>query len=136
MSVRLEATEDHTPLGLLVGGASGVGLGLVVAWRAAGGSLPACPLHAALGVPCPSCGGTRMIDALVAGDVGAALAWNPLLFVLGLALGAWALASAWRAACGLAAVRLVLAPRDGWLVRVVAVVAVGGNWAWLVWRGV
>lgn len=43
--------------------------------------LPPCPFLAVTGLWCPLCGGTRAVDALVAGDVGAALGLN-LLVVL------------------------------------------------------
>ena len=37
----------------------------------------ACPLRAATGVPCPFCGMTRAVVALVHGHVAASLAFNP-----------------------------------------------------------
>jgi hypothetical protein len=43
--------------------------------------LPPCPFLAITGLWCPFCGGTRALDALVAGDLGAALGLN-LLVVL------------------------------------------------------
>ena len=43
--------------------------------------LPPCPFLAITGLWCPLCGGTRAVDALVAGDVGAALGLT-LLVVL------------------------------------------------------
>jgi hypothetical protein len=36
-----------------------------------------CPLRRLTGVPCPFCGMTRSVTALVHGDVGASLVWNP-----------------------------------------------------------
>lgn len=43
--------------------------------------LPPCPFLAVTGLWCPLCGGTRAMDALVAGDVGAALGLNVLVVV-------------------------------------------------------
>ena len=43
--------------------------------------LPPCPFLAVTGLWCPLCGGTRAMDALVAGDVGAALGLNLLVVV-------------------------------------------------------
>ncbi|MGA7991105.1 MAG: DUF2752 domain-containing protein, partial [Thermoanaerobaculia bacterium] len=40
---------------------------------------PACAFHALTGVACPTCGGTRALLALTRLDIGAALAWNPLV---------------------------------------------------------
>lgn len=42
------------------------------------GRLPACPLRAATGWPCPGCGSGRALAALARGDFAAALVWNPL----------------------------------------------------------
>lgn len=46
-----------------------------------------CPLKVTTGVPCPTCGTTRAVQALMHLDVGAALQLNPLTT---LAFGAWA----------------------------------------------
>ena len=43
---------------------------------------PACAFRAITGVPCPTCGGTRALLALARLDLGAALAWNPLVTLL------------------------------------------------------
>ncbi|HET9691545.1 MAG TPA: DUF2752 domain-containing protein [Acidimicrobiales bacterium] len=65
-----------------------------------GWPLPRCPLHAATGLWCPFCGGTRAVAALARADPGAALRLDaaalPLLLV---AVAAW---------CGW------LASRAGW----------------------
>ncbi len=53
---------------------------------------PFCPTALFLGIPCPGCGLTRATFALLRGDVGAALRFHPLVFVL-TPLFAWALAS-------------------------------------------
>ena len=41
-----------------------------------------CPLRWATGVPCPLCGMTTATEALVRGDLGAALSANPFVVVL------------------------------------------------------
>lgn len=65
---------------LAVGATAAVGLGLVrVLDVSATPLLPPCPFLAFTGLWCPFCGGTRALDALVAGDVGAALGLNVLL---------------------------------------------------------
>jgi len=43
------------------------------------GFYPVCPFHAAAGLLCPGCGGTRAIAALLHGDLRAAWRWNPLV---------------------------------------------------------
>jgi len=60
---------------------------LALAWlrllHAAGVTPPAwlcvCPLRAATGIPCPACGGMHALLALSGGNIGAAIAWNPLV---------------------------------------------------------
>lgn len=58
------------------------------------GFYPRCPFHAAFGLLCPGCGGTRAIAALLRGDLRQALALNPLVTLLAPAGCAWA-AAAW-----------------------------------------
>lgn len=51
-----------------------VGLGAgIIALRTVSIHLPACPLRAATGVPCPGCGMTRLADAVAHGRIGEAL---------------------------------------------------------------
>lgn len=89
-----------------------------------------CPLRAAAGVPCATCGMTRAFVHLARGDLGASLSASPLGALL--AAAAWALAA-------LAALRLVVGWR--WPVvperhaRAAVLVGIGAllaNWAWLV----
>jgi len=44
-------------------------------------SLPAmqCPIKAAFGIPCPTCGGIHAVKAMRQGDFGGALVCNPLV---------------------------------------------------------
>jgi hypothetical protein len=76
-------------LAFLWGGAALAGAAAAPFARAIAAASPGCLFRAATGVPCPTCGGTRALLALVRFDVAAALAWNPLVtlaalvFVLG-----------------------------------------------------
>ena len=45
-------------------------------------ALPACVFRAATGVPCPTCGTTRGVFALLHGDLRSALRFNPLSAVV------------------------------------------------------
>ena len=47
-----------------------------------------CPFRALTGIPCPTCGTTHAAVALLRGDVGGALAANPLATAAGIAFGA------------------------------------------------
>ena len=55
--------------------------------------LPPCPFLALTGWLCPGCGSTRALHALLHGDLGQALAMNPLL-VVSMPLLAWMALSA------------------------------------------
>jgi Protein of unknown function (DUF2752) len=73
------------------------GLALSAAYATTGFGLP-CPFRAVTGWDCPLCGGTRMGDALLHGDVGAAFGFNPLaligLFIFGTLGALWAVEAA------------------------------------------
>lgn len=56
-----------------------------------------CPFALLTGTACPGCGLSRAAGSLVRGDFGAALAYHPLVLLVGLWLaGAWATAVARR----------------------------------------
>ena len=48
-----------------------------------------CPLRAALGLPCPTCGMTRATRLLAAGDAAGATAMHPLVWLVGPLLAAY-----------------------------------------------
>lgn len=58
------------------------------------GFFPACIFYAASGHWCPGCGGLRAVHELARGDVGAALALNPVVVLVIVPLGV-ALVVAW-----------------------------------------
>jgi hypothetical protein len=68
-------------LGLAGLGAAGAAVAYQAALGGEGLLLP-CPLRTLTGVPCPLCGMTTAATGLASGDLGAALAANPLVFVL------------------------------------------------------
>lgn len=72
--------------GVLAGG----GLGLSALYTATGIGVP-CPFLLATGWACPFCGTTRMGAALLRGDLGAALAHNPVALVAAVVLAVLAL---------------------------------------------
>ena len=94
--------------------------------------LPACPVKAMTGWPCPSCGTTRAALAWAGFDPAAALAANPLA-----ALGWLLLVGGGLAAAGLSFTRRLPAePRTlsaGARWSLAAALAL--NWAYLVWVG-
>lgn len=81
-----------------------------------------CPIHVVLGVDCPACGATRGVQALVAGDVAAALNHN-LLIAVAVPLGLlWTVASVRELAGGATAAWPTLS-RRGWAWAIVALAA-------------
>ncbi len=74
---------------------------------------PRCPLHAITGLDCPTCGMLRAIHLLLHGQIRAAFAVNPLLFM---ALPAGAL--------------LGIPPARRWLLWAVLAALAG----WFIWR--
>jgi len=89
---------------------------------------PLCPFKRLTGLPCPTCGMTRGALCLLHGDVLAAVAFNPLVFVAG------ALASAWlmvRVLFG-RSIRLHFAAAERGIAWVLAGLALAANWAYVI----
>lgn len=103
-------------------------------WPAAAQVLPACPFYTLFHLPCPSCGSTRALLALGQGQLGAALAANPLLVLaVGLVTAA---ACLWAGAFALGRplppwVRQLERSWPPWL-RLAVASALVANWLWLV----
>jgi hypothetical protein len=78
--------DDATLLGIATVGLAGLTLAIVS--RATDGALGVpCPLRLVTGLDCPFCGTTRMVSALLEGDVTGALAFNAPVFVAALVVG-------------------------------------------------
>jgi len=108
---------------------------LGIAWLLLGLPTPRCLFHAATGLPCLTCGGTRCVKNLLAGHVGAALAWNPLVF-FGAALAAvFMLYAAIVLVFRLPRVRVIFeSAREANFVRVSVAIAAAANWIYLIVR--
>ena len=119
-------------------GAAGLVLTIAPLAPALARLLPGCVFHALTGVPCPACGSTRAVLALLTGDLRAAFAFNPLV-ILGIAcaLGFALAAPVWLAARG-PVPRFAAAPEGGMprAARVAIASTIAAQWAWLVVRGV
>lgn len=61
-------------------GYAAFGIGVAGLYAATGIGFP-CPFRALTGWDCPFCGGTRLGAALLRGDVAAAFAFNPVVFL-------------------------------------------------------
>lgn len=56
-------------------------VGLAFLWLRWHLPLPECVIARWTGWPCPTCGGTRMVRSILEGNLGRAIAWNPLVFL-------------------------------------------------------
>ena len=89
-----------------------------------------CLFHSLTGIPCPTCGATRCVLALLDGDLPGAAGFNPLVFaatavfVLG---GVIAPLWAWRRGTGPRFARQIPMP-----VRIGLVALILANWVWLI----
>ena len=130
-----QATGDARPrLGIVYGAVLVLGALMACAWLSLGLPTPACPLRELTGVPCPTCGTTRLVTALLAGRPLEALASNPLVFCAGVAIAFWATASLAGWALGLGRWTPIPTARERMASRVGAVVVTVVSWAWLVVR--
>ena len=129
---RREHDRAADTLGALFGGVLVVGAALGAVWLRLGLPRPVCYFRNVTGVPCPTCGSTRLFEALLAGDIADALASNPLVFVGGIAVALWA---------GLSTVRLLFKlPRwhpifntvERRLLRILAVAILIAGWSYLI----
>jgi hypothetical protein len=131
MAIRLRpATREERQLALLWSAATVSAIVLRPFWVVVAPWLRPCVFRGVTGIPCPTCGTTRTVLALLDGDVLSALAANPLataagifFAVGGLAAGLWAL------------LRWPTPVVDGskprrWLLLILA--AVAANWVYLI----
>ncbi len=109
---------------------------LAAAWFRFGLPLPVCRFREWTGLPCATCGSTRMIEALLHGRILEAAAWNPLVFCGMALLCSWCALSAIRLALGVPAWRLVVEPRERRALGLLVVAAVAADWIYVVFRGV
>ena len=133
---RLESGSAQPALGAVFGAVL-LAAGLLAAvWRSLALPVPRCLFHLWTGIPCPGCGSTRMVDAVLAGDLAAAAAFNPLVLAGLGGIAVWAVVSVSRIALGLPPRRVVLAPRERTALRLLGAALLAAGWSYLVWRGV
>ena len=134
--MRLLPERDPTPrlLALAYFALAVTGTLLLRLWPTAVLHLAQCPLREIFGLPCVTCGGTHAAVALSELRFGDAVCENPLVVLVAVALGAWALCSiaatvvpSWRR-------QIALSAREARLLRWLAVVIVVGVWIYEIVR--
>jgi hypothetical protein len=90
-----------------------------------------CLFRAATGLPCLTCGATRALGELAAGDVRGALVMNPLAALGALALVPWGIGDLALMTRG-RALAVEVTPGTARALRVAALLGVIANWAYLV----
>ena len=134
--IREGPQTSRNVLGVILATAFVAGSAMAAAWFRFGLPLPVCRFREWTGLPCATCGSTRMIEALVHGRVLEAAAWNPLMFCGGILLCSWGALSFTRLALGVPAWRLVVEPQDRRALGLLVVAAVAADWIYVVWRGI
>ena len=134
LGFRLVARKGMTPVGLVfmaIGLAGVVAVGVLgldrIPW-------PLCMFKALTGIPCPTCGSTRVLGRVAALDFVGAVTMNPLAVGAGVALVLWGVGDLLLLRRG-EALTVETGPRLAFVLRVTAVLAVLVNWAWLIVAG-
>jgi hypothetical protein len=109
---------------------------LATAWLISGIATPRCLLHAATGIPCPTCGMTRAIRLLLHGEIGAAFLLNPLMTTALLGAALYICYAAVVVIGRLPRLRLeALTETEANFVRFTAIGLLAANWIYLIGRG-
>ena len=77
-------TPEQRQVALLWGVVALSSVALRPVWLALAPFAPRCPFRVLTGIPCPTCGTTHAVVALLRGEIGAAFAANPLAAAAGL----------------------------------------------------
>jgi hypothetical protein len=135
LNVRLEKVPRPFPLGFvlgLVGGAALAGFHFLQPYGLA--ALGRCRFKDYTGWPCPSCGGTRSIEALFRGRLAESFTWNPLVCAGVLVLAAWFLLSLGLEAARGREMTVELTRGETWAVRGLVVALPLADWIYLAAR--
>ena len=132
--IRLVARSSAPPLGAIFGGIGLLAAAAVWLLRLDRIPLTLCVFKGLTGLPCPTCGSTRVLGRLFALDFAGALAMNPFTTLVTVLVAAWA-------AADLAllprrrALDLDVPKRLGFALRVGALVLFLANWVYLIAAG-
>jgi len=132
--IRLVARSSAPTLGAIFGGIGLLAAAAVWLLRLDRIPLTLCVFKGLTGLPCPTCGSTRVLGRLFALDFAGALAMNPFTTLVTVLVAAWAVAD-------LAllprrrALDLDVPKRLGFALRVGALVLFLANWVYLIAAG-
>jgi len=137
--MRVEWRQPETagpPLGALFGLVMAFGAVAGAFWLKLGMPVPVCRLRALTGLPCPTCGSTRLAEELLRGHLLDAFAANPLVFLALAAVAVWAVASAVTRLLRLPTARVRLGKRERLVLKLAAVVSLAASWTYVILRDV
>jgi Protein of unknown function (DUF2752) len=132
--LRFTAPVGRLPLGAVFGTIGALGTAAVGLLGLDHLPFTVCLLKGLTGLPCPTCGSTRVVGRLAHLDVAGALAMNPLATIAAALVAIWAVADFGLLARG-RGLDLEMGRPLGRLVRWLALVAVVANWLYLVAAG-
>jgi Protein of unknown function (DUF2752) len=133
-SLSLRAEPSSFPLGVTFAAIGLLGLGLVSFLHLDRLGFTVCTFKSLTGLPCMSCGTTRALGRLAAGDWLGALQMNPLATLVFVVGGLWAVADSIAALRG-RGVRLRASAPVAHALRIAAVAAIVLNWIYLIAAG-
>ena len=94
-----------------------------------------CPFKEITGLPCPTCGATRMVHSLLDFHILEAFYYNPGLMLGGIVFGVWCMYGLYSQLSG-RAIRIRLSRVEGHFIRAAVILIVLLNWIYLVIAGI
>ena len=132
--IRLVARSSAPPLGAIFGGIGLLAAAAVWLLRLDRIPLTLCVFKGLTGLPCPTCGSTRVLGRLFALDFAGALAMNPFTTLGAVLVAGWAVADL-ALLLRRRALDLDVPKRLGFALRVGALVLFLANWVYLIAAG-
>lgn len=130
----LLSRKGATPTGLIFLGTGSLGALLVGLFGIDRLPVTLCTFKAITGIPCPTCGSTRVLGRLAALDLAGAVAMNPLAAAVGGVLLLWGLGDLLLLRRG-EALTVEAGPKLSKALWISGGVAALANWVWLIFAG-
>ncbi|HLP59499.1 MAG TPA: DUF2752 domain-containing protein [Candidatus Deferrimicrobium sp.] len=94
-----------------------------------------CVFKTITGLPCPTCGATRVLKCLFQFDIVSAFLWNPMLFLAGIAFIAWVVYGFYMSFSGKKA-KIILTGKEKRFLRWGVVILILIDWIYLAIAGI